>query len=108
MNNEQRLLMLRLSQSNMNIAIIYSQLLCLWVAHPRQGGGGFAVGSHLGQKGVYGNLMMLLRNEDVVVFRNFTLLSPQMFLDLVERLTPRLRKADTWYRLAGGWTERWL
>ena len=71
-------------------------------------GGGFAVGSHLGQKGVYGNLMMLLRNEDVVVFRNFTLLSPQMFLDLVERLTPRLRKADTWYRLAGGWTERWL
>ena len=34
----------------------------------------------------------------MVAFRNFTRLSPQMFLDLVERLTPRLHKEDTWYR----------
>ena len=32
MNNEQRLLMLRLSQPNMKLAIIYSQLLRLWEA----------------------------------------------------------------------------
>ena len=42
--------------------------------------------------------MMLFRNEDVVAFRNFTRLSPQMFKDLVKRLTLRLRKEDTWYR----------
>ena len=42
--------------------------------------------------------MMLLRNEDVVAFHNLTCLSPQMFLDLVERLTSRLHKEDTWYR----------
>ena len=42
--------------------------------------------------------MMLLRNENVVAFHNFTHLSPQMFLDWVERLMPKLRKEDTWYR----------
>ena len=96
---EQRLLMLRLSQSNMNLAIIFSQLLCLWVARRRQMRWWVRRWISLRpEKGAYGNLMMLSRNEDVVAFRNFTALSPQMFLDLVEWLTPRLRKEDTWYR----------
>ena len=34
----------------------------------------------------------------MVAFHNLSCLSPKMFLDLVERLTPRLRKEDTWYR----------
>ena len=99
MNNEQRLLMLRLRQSNMNLAIIYSQLLCLWVARRWQRRWWVRRRISLRpEQGAYGNLMMLLRNEDVVALPNFTRLSPQMFLDLVERLTPRLRKEDTWYR----------
>ena len=49
--------------------------------------------------------MMLLRNEDVVAFRNFTRLSPQMFLDLVEPLTPRPQGRHMVQRLAGGLTE---
>ena len=34
----------------------------------------------------------------MVSFHNFTRLSPQTFLDLVERLTSGLPKEDTWYR----------
>ena len=33
----------------------------------------------------------------MVAFRNFTRRTPEMFLDVVERLTPRLQKKDTWY-----------
>ena len=50
--------------------------------------------------GAYGNLMHLLRNEDVQGFRNFTRITPAMFADMVTRLTPRLQKYDTWYRKA--------
>ena len=96
MNSEQRLLMLRLSQSNMNLAIIYSQLLRLCVSRQRRWWVRLWI-SLRPEQGAYGNLMMLLRNEDVVALPNFTRLSPQMLLDLVERLTPRLRKEDTWY-----------
>ena len=99
MNNEQRLLMLRLSQSNMKLAIIYLQLLRLWVACRRQmRWWGRRWISLRPEQGAYGNLMMLLRNEDVVAFRNFTRLSPRMFLEWVEQLMPKLRKEDTWYR----------
>ena len=92
--------MLRLSQSNINLlVIIYSQLLRLWVALHRQRRWWVRRWISLRpEEGAYGNLMMLLRNEDVVAFRNFTRLSPQMFLDLVEKLTPRPLKEDTWYR----------
>ena len=51
-------------------------------------------------QGAYGNLMHLLRNEDVQGFRNFTRITPAMFADMVTRLTPRLQKYDTWYRKA--------
>ena len=98
MNNEQRLLMLRLSQSNMNITTIYPQLLRLWVARRQQRRWWFRRWISLRpEQGANGNLMMLLRNEDVLEFSNFTHLSPQLFLDLVERLTLKLRKKDTWY-----------
>ncbi len=33
-----------------------------------------------------------------MAFRNFTRLTPEMFRDVVERLTPRLQKKDIWYR----------
>ena len=94
MNNEQRLLMLRLARPT-----IYSQLLRLWVARRRQRRWWVRRWSSLRpEQEAYGNLMMLFRNEDVVAFRNFTRLSPQMFKDLVKLLTPRLRKEDTGYR----------
>ena len=51
-------------------------------------------------QGAYGNLMHLLRNEDVQGFRNFTRITPAIFADMVTRLTPRLQKYDTWYRKA--------
>ncbi|XP_030848896.1 uncharacterized protein LOC115927295 [Strongylocentrotus purpuratus] len=51
-------------------------------------------------QGAYGNLMHLLRNEDVQGFRNFTRITPAMFAEMVTRLTPRLQKYDTWYRKA--------
>ena len=81
----------------MNLTIIYSQLLRLWVARRRQRR--WWVGRWISlwpEQGAYGNLMMLLRNEDVAAFHNFTRLSPQLLLDLVERITPRLHKEDTW------------
>ena len=39
-------------------------------------------------QGAYGNLMHLLRNEDVEGFRNFTRITPAMFADMVTHLTP--------------------
>lgn len=42
---------------------------------------------------MYGNLMLLL-----MAFRNFTCLTPDMLRDLVQRLTPKLEKYNTWYR----------
>ena len=51
-------------------------------------------------KDAYGNLVHLLRKEDVKGFRNFTRIATAMFADMVTRLTPRLQKYDTWYRKA--------
>ena len=52
------------------------------------------------QFGVYEQLMEELRLEDVVSFKNFLRIDPAMFRELVDRLTPRLQKRDTWYREA--------
>ena len=61
---ERRLLLLRASQSNMNLKFIYAQ-------HKEGGCGGVP---HVYQA------------------------HPEMFRDVVERLTLRLQKKDTWYR----------
>lgn len=52
------------------------------------------------EHGAYANLMQLMREEDVNGFKNFTRLTPAMFTDMVQRLTPRLQKHNTWYREA--------
>ena len=52
------------------------------------------------QFGVYEQLLEELRLEDVVSFKNFLRVDPVMFRELVDKLTPRLRKKDTWFRKA--------
>ena len=94
MNEELRPLMLRLSQSNINLTVIYAQLLRLLVScRPKRRRWVHRCSSLRPEQGaygnlMYGNLMVLLRHEDVVAFCNHTKLCPQMFLDLVEELTP--------------------
>ena len=44
--------------------------------------------------------MVELREEDVPSYKNFMRMERSMFQELVDRLTPRLEKQDTWYRLA--------
>ena len=48
--------------------------------------------------GLYGRLMVELRREDPTAFHNFMRMPPAMYDELLERLTPRLRKMDTWWR----------
>jgi hypothetical protein len=48
--------------------------------------------------GAYDNLMRLLKLEDLHAFKNFLRVTPEMYTELVHRLSPRLQKHDTWYR----------
>ncbi|VDI32446.1 Hypothetical predicted protein [Mytilus galloprovincialis] len=50
--------------------------------------------------GFYAQLLDELRCEDTVSFKNFLRVDPTMFQEIVNRLTPRLQKKDTWYRKA--------
>jgi hypothetical protein len=50
------------------------------------------------EHGLYDKLMVELRNEDPRAFQHFMRMSPDMFDEVVQRLTPRLTKADTNYR----------
>ncbi|XP_072169416.1 putative nuclease HARBI1 [Diadema setosum] len=50
------------------------------------------------EHGAYSQLLDMLRLEDVVSFKNFLRLSPELFAEMRDRLTPRLRKYDTWWR----------
>ncbi|VDI11317.1 Hypothetical predicted protein [Mytilus galloprovincialis] len=52
------------------------------------------------QFGFYAQLLDELRCEDTVSFKNFLRVDPTMFQEIVNRLTPRLQKKDTWYRKA--------
>ena len=48
--------------------------------------------------GLFDQLMVELREEDTASFKNFLRMPPEMFDELVRRLTPRLRKQHTNYR----------
>ena len=50
--------------------------------------------------GHYDNLMTEMRVEDPYSYFNFLRMSPQMFEELLVRLTPRIQKQDTNYRKA--------
>lgn len=45
--------------------------------------------------GMYEKLMKHLREGDVKSFRNFVRMDPEMFIQMVEDLTPRLQKKTT-------------
>jgi hypothetical protein len=103
MDNQRRLhllgLSMQLNQCNMNLALICEQLMQMQMARRQERR--FWIRRWITlrpENGAYGNLMLLLNNEDVVAFRNFTRLPPDMFRDLVQRLTPRLEKYNTWFR----------
>ncbi len=48
--------------------------------------------------GQYHQLMEELRREDVAAFKNFLRVDPLLFQELVDRLTPRIQKKDSWSR----------
>lgn len=50
--------------------------------------------------GVYHQLMEELRREDVAAFKNFLRVDPLLFQELVDRLTPRIEKKDSWFQKA--------
>ncbi len=50
--------------------------------------------------GHYEALLAELNREDILAFRHYIRMDPDMFFELVERLTPRIEKHDTWYRKA--------
>ncbi len=50
------------------------------------------------QFGLYDQLMVELRREDPVAFKNFLRMDPEMFDEMLARLTPRLTKQLTWMR----------
>ncbi|XP_062592427.1 putative nuclease HARBI1 [Saccostrea cucullata] len=52
------------------------------------------------QYGHFDRLMKELETEDVLSFKNFLRVEPDMFRELVDRLSPRLQKQDTWFRKA--------
>ncbi len=47
--------------------------------------------------GHYETLLGELNREDLLAFRNYTRMDPDMFFELVDRLSPRIEKQDTWY-----------
>ena len=48
--------------------------------------------------GAYEQLMQELRLEDEAAFTNFLRMEPAMFQELVDRVGPRIRRQETWYR----------
>ena len=48
--------------------------------------------------GHYDRLMKQLEAEDVVSFRNFVMMDPVMFSEVLQRVGPRIEKYDTWYK----------
>ena len=52
------------------------------------------------ERGQYDTLMNELKENDKRKFKNYTRLSPEMFDDLLIRLTPHLQKKDTHFRKA--------
>ena len=52
------------------------------------------------ERGQYHTLMEELRENDRTNFKNYTRVSPEMFDDLLVRLTPHLQKKDTHIRKA--------
>jgi len=51
------------------------------------------------EQGLYDRLMVELRNEDPRSFQNFMRMPPDMFDEIVQRLTPRLTKQTTNFRV---------
>ena len=60
----------------------------------------WAIPSKRLQLGHYSRLMEELRCEDANSFKNFVRVDPEMFAELVERVTHRIWKQDTPYRQA--------
>lgn len=52
------------------------------------------------EHGLYDKLMVEIRNEDPRAFQHFVRMPPAMFDEVVQRLTPRLTKQDTNYRVS--------
>jgi len=50
------------------------------------------------QFGLYDQLMVELRREDEAAFINFMRMTPEMFDELLDRISPRITKQHTWYR----------
>ena len=50
------------------------------------------------QFGMYDQLLVELRNEDQQCFKNFMRMAPEMFDELLARVSPRITKQHTWYR----------
>ena len=50
--------------------------------------------------GQYSRLLEELKIEDVRAFKNFIRMDPEIFQELLQRLTPRLTKQDTFFRKA--------
>lgn len=50
------------------------------------------------QFGIYDQLMVELRREDPASFRNFMRMPPDMFDEILLKITPRITKQHTWYR----------
>ena len=47
---------------------------------------------------IYDQLMVELRREDPVSFRNFLRMPPEMLDEILTRITPRIAKEHTWFR----------
>ena len=47
------------------------------------------------EQGLYARLMVELRNEDPRAFQNLICMTPDMFDEIVQRLTPRLTRITT-------------
>jgi hypothetical protein len=102
MDREQRLLLLKagmeLQQANMKLA---TQMMAFLKLINRKKERTMWVRTWLTlrpDQGAYGNLLHMLREHDIKGFKNFTRFTPAMFVDMVQRLTPRVRKQDTWLR----------
>ena len=52
------------------------------------------------QYGQYETLMQELRNEDVISFKRYMRITPDMFDEILQRVAPRIQKQDTRFRSA--------
>ena len=50
--------------------------------------------------GQYEQLMQELMVEDIPAYKNFVRMEPPMFFELLDRLSPRIQRKDTWFRKA--------